>query len=601
MIKSVRIVNFRSIRNTTRGSVTHLQCNKITTFVGKNNSGKSNVLKALNLFFNGSVSQGNPFSYQRDLTYQIKNKRKLNKDISIELEIEPPVDDWISKDGNVIWTKTWDSNGGITERIIYKNSGNELKKDRRTRFYRFLKNIRFRYIPAIKSDNYFKYLMSDLYQIMSSMNTGFTFNEDTFIENLQMNTIDLSTQINSHINIDSIISYPNSFREIFTNLKFITKDSKITLDEMGDGIKIRYIPIILKYLADHEYENSDSKDPKVTTIWGFEEPENNLEIGSAQELANYFMNDIVNSGYIQLFQTTHSPVFYSLMKNDAGIVNTYFVSQNEEKLTTIERINKTNNHLDEKMDMSSLVKMSDIWSEIQLEKNQLKSIIDSQKEKIAQYSKPVCFVEGVTDKLILEHAIRSKYPTLLDRITIEAKDKDGGAEWVKRRLAAWMFEEKKIKCMAIFDNDKAGEKQYSEFSSNELLKNRYNVNKRDKLVDAIILRKFKHELLKNKFTPVITLEEFYGVKSWEHAKSKDWLVVKTEGLRKSECPGNITYEQFIRDEIERDGLNEDVFYYHYYKLDGDYKSKLANYAIANDTDLLKNLESLVDYIHKFFA
>ena len=48
-IKKITIKNFRSIVNET------IDFSDFNCFVGKNDSGKSNVLKALNLFFNGKT------------------------------------------------------------------------------------------------------------------------------------------------------------------------------------------------------------------------------------------------------------------------------------------------------------------------------------------------------------------------------------------------------------------------------------------------------------------------------------------------------------------------------------------------------------------
>lgn len=45
---------------------------------------------------------------------------------------------------------------------------------------------------------------------------------------------------------------------------------------------------------------------KVATIWGFEEPENGVELSKAFEMANDFEEF---SQDIQMFITTHSPAF----------------------------------------------------------------------------------------------------------------------------------------------------------------------------------------------------------------------------------------------------------------------------------------------------
>lgn len=62
-IRSITIKNFRSIR---RGSI---KVGDFNVFVGMNDAGKSNVLKALNLFFNDQVDCNSPFDYHRDFSY----------------------------------------------------------------------------------------------------------------------------------------------------------------------------------------------------------------------------------------------------------------------------------------------------------------------------------------------------------------------------------------------------------------------------------------------------------------------------------------------------------------------------------------------------
>ncbi len=57
LIQQIKIENFRSIEIETIQNV-----GEFNILVGKNSSGKSNVLRALNLFFNGEVEPGNrPF------------------------------------------------------------------------------------------------------------------------------------------------------------------------------------------------------------------------------------------------------------------------------------------------------------------------------------------------------------------------------------------------------------------------------------------------------------------------------------------------------------------------------------------------------------
>ena len=69
-IKSVHIRNFRSIVDETI-NLTDFNC-----FVGKNDSGKSNVLKALNLFFNGETDFNTAFDFESDYSQFAKRGQK---------------------------------------------------------------------------------------------------------------------------------------------------------------------------------------------------------------------------------------------------------------------------------------------------------------------------------------------------------------------------------------------------------------------------------------------------------------------------------------------------------------------------------------------
>ncbi len=61
LIQSIQVEGFRSIQS---ASLTPLS--GLTTFVGKNSSGKSNLLRALSLFFNNELEPGRPLVFARD-------------------------------------------------------------------------------------------------------------------------------------------------------------------------------------------------------------------------------------------------------------------------------------------------------------------------------------------------------------------------------------------------------------------------------------------------------------------------------------------------------------------------------------------------------
>lgn len=63
---------------------------------------------------------------------------------------------------------------------------------------------------------------------------------------------------------------------LFGSLDFLS-EMQISLNERGDGIKARHIPIILKFIAEKTKTLQARGNPPYTFIWGYEEPENNLE------------------------------------------------------------------------------------------------------------------------------------------------------------------------------------------------------------------------------------------------------------------------------------------------------------------------------------
>lgn len=82
-ITKIEIRNFRSVRNLS------LSPGKLAVLVGKNDSGKSNILRALNLFFNGRTMPANDLDFEIDHNV-FNNPNRRAKEISIKLEITVP-------------------------------------------------------------------------------------------------------------------------------------------------------------------------------------------------------------------------------------------------------------------------------------------------------------------------------------------------------------------------------------------------------------------------------------------------------------------------------------------------------------------------------
>ena len=83
-IKSISITNFRSIK------YIKINVKNNNIFVGLNDVGKSNLLKALNLFFNGETDYQNKFSFEDDFTYLFPKKSHHTKEIKISILFNIP-------------------------------------------------------------------------------------------------------------------------------------------------------------------------------------------------------------------------------------------------------------------------------------------------------------------------------------------------------------------------------------------------------------------------------------------------------------------------------------------------------------------------------
>ena len=84
MITGIEIRNFRSIGRM------RLNCEDITTFIGENDAGKSNILRALNLFFNNETDYGHPFDFKQDWNRNAKEIQGRANEIRIALTLRLP-------------------------------------------------------------------------------------------------------------------------------------------------------------------------------------------------------------------------------------------------------------------------------------------------------------------------------------------------------------------------------------------------------------------------------------------------------------------------------------------------------------------------------
>lgn len=301
-IKKIVIKNFRSIESMS------IDCSNITTFVGANDAGKSNVLRALNLFFNDKTDHALPFQFERDYNIFAVKQAKRAEHIVVELIIELPINyRKVGYSNDIIWRKEWRADG-LYAAGCYHGYSDKQEYRSKSRIPLLLDRIAFDYVPAIKDKYFFADLQGKVYDVLSTVaEKNLRASSLSFEQAIQSQLKDLLSSVSAVFHDSSDMRLPDNLRQIFENLEF--NSNGIPLSRRGDGIKIRHIPMILKFLA--EKSNSIHKKGNSHHIWGFEEPENNVEMTSCFEMASQFIEASKNE--YQIFITTHSPVFMEFL------------------------------------------------------------------------------------------------------------------------------------------------------------------------------------------------------------------------------------------------------------------------------------------------
>ena len=321
IIEKIKIQYFRSFA----GEQSIESCSDLNIFSGSNDSGKSNILRALNLFFTENKTDfykeldfQKDFSRQRDeATTKLRKGKKFT--IAVLFRKYDSVSQLLT---DTFWVeKTWYKDRSATRetKLVEGSKIKKITEEDRPKFEsattRFLKRIHFQYVPAIKDESFFNLLIEeyqkslgkDLQKQLKQLEGKIQDeSKELFAEFLEQ--IEEVSKANFHI--------PNLEIDFAKTLQIET-ENKIDFKSRGDGIQTKLVPPLLNHI---------SKDKKIV-IWGFEEPENSLEYKNANNLAKEFLENY--SKKKQIFITTHAKEFlglhsekevsiYRVFKEDSG-------------------------------------------------------------------------------------------------------------------------------------------------------------------------------------------------------------------------------------------------------------------------------------------
>ncbi|MGN6142338.1 MAG: ATP-dependent nuclease [Mesorhizobium sp.] len=470
LIKELEIAYFRSFYKETL-----YKCSDLNIIFGKNDIGKSNIIRALNLFFNGVTDDQTDFNFDIDFSdkrrFESTNSEGLRKFIYVKITFSTPSNYQRSLGKEFYVKRQWTISRG--EEYVEEVSSH-IKDSQRHIVTRFMNLIRFIHIPAIKDSAIFRKLLGNIYEILSD-SSDFVKNVGDFASRVQSSTSDLFMMMPKEVAHQSKISAPSRMDQLFETLDFETIDSdgvsskSLTL-QRGDGIKARHIPEILKFICD--------RDRYSFHIWGFEEPENSLDFVSAEAEAKRFAGLSADSD-VQVFVTTHSPSFYNL---DGPSSQKFYVTRNSDGDAHV-----VQGRALEKLDMSAAVgegfylpvvaKALEQYSLREAEAAAFRAQVEEFREKLAEFKQPIILTEGKTDELILNEAWRrtrggEKIPFKIKSCDI-TDGKSGGSAGASRlalSLRAVPHDSANI-VIGVFDRDDAGIREWkldANFSLNDL-------------------------------------------------------------------------------------------------------------------------------------
>jgi hypothetical protein len=459
-IETIRIKNFRSLREVS------IDAHALTVFVGCNDEGKSNLLRALDLFFNEGRRDGYELDWDKDFCAIAKTPKNKAEQIDITLTFNLPT---FNVGDSVVWRRSWRRSGFHHEEIKLA-SGNELPS--RSKAFTYLKTIRYEYVPAIKGPEYFQSLLAAVHDMLdATVRNEIRTAAASFTTEIRKHTTGILADLESQLGLKSDIELPADLRQLFSDLEFRSEagEHRVALSQRGDGIKVRHIPVILRWLAEQANHLSAPGRPRVATIWGYEEPENNLETRKCFELADFFLE---TSESIQTFLTTHSPVFYTVFSgaaSAAGIVEVQLSQESGTKLTS--RSAGTPSDLNA---LHSSIGFLDLLEPHVLE---WKARVDHLETRLAEgvdLRHPTVFVEGPSDKLILRAVLKRFFPTCEEAKILCSTSFGGGHGWVKDSLIAWQHSRAAKRAVGLFDADAGSEESLAEF--HEIVEKRVKAN-----------------------------------------------------------------------------------------------------------------------------
>lgn len=305
-----------------------------TVLVGPNNCGKSNILRALQLFFNGKIDGENyspdlDYPKNSNLSHLVQTKITVTvKYSSDEVNVIKAITDLEKQskqkrlEENLLKLRLSYSKKGIESwQFIGKEGTRNIKKELIHKVRNMLRHsVRFKYIPVGRDslESIQKEIGEELIgTIFSGWSGSFQTRRD-----INDAIFGLLSKLNPRLDLTAN-SLTKSMRDVFQEIKELklqlpfsdlesmlptltpsVKDEyETSLKSKGAGIQTSSLLFFLKYLADNHPQRHNAR---ITFLWAIEEPESFLHPAKQKGMANILE---LFSKEVQTIISTHCPHF----------------------------------------------------------------------------------------------------------------------------------------------------------------------------------------------------------------------------------------------------------------------------------------------------
>lgn len=586
-INRIKVKNFRSLVDV------EIFLENYTVLAGSNDSGKSNILRALNLFFNNQTDVGKPLTFANDYSQSATNRINRAKEIIVELEIQPPRN--YTDNIPVVWRKVWRENSP-TPFSEHMKMVNDSEFSQRSKTVYWLRQIGYEYVPAVRGEEFFSILKRRLHNTLAeTIAPKLEKASSQFLKSIRKEVSSIEEEALRILDLKTEFSLPTDLGSLFEILDFKTADKHAAtpLQNRGDGVQGRHIPVILRFLAEQRKANFARGRPSPETIFGYEEPENNLELAKQVEEAREFYQC---SNLIQVLLTTHSPAFYSIAKSQEKARALYAIRSHGS--TTFQE-STTTNALDSSLGLMPFIEP---YLEVALkQRDQLLAQIESVEHQALHPDQSVLCVEGDTDKEILEKAYSVLFGEPFPFLVITKPGAGAGTNWaVGYATARLVMPDVTGKTAVLVDSDTAGEDAET------------TLNERMKALD--LKRKIKFfKLIKNSgndelrevitsgFKLSVAIEEMCGKEAWDYAESKGWLEPREDAVKQNsfKLKSSQSLDELLMQEIDKPECRRIISSRVKWAKKNDF-SKFVVKRMNEKSEVPPSIKRLTQEIHEYF-